>query len=569
MTTTEDKIDPITADLRAFVEANLAELEQDLIAVRNEIVVPVAKLQHGRVAKPLAFTAFSASIKRAEMHMEKILPHQSKDFWLAYVRRLPTVLRTWPHDWITYATLSVLKWSNAKEDTTGGSAKVGNQYSVVLKHSRYDLILCCRLASIGRIISELNNATRWLAKGSHVNHLGNGVFTILSPPDVEKAVEMYEKRRPDAQLMADEALLVVSDLSSFIKFPIFTLGKPKHPMDEVVLLRTGEKIPIYFFPAPYGPTSIRQVLSPYEEALQDLFGIGSEGIISIFNAFCKLVLGSMPVPEDSHHLAFNANLGDAEFEHRLKFMIDFLRKGFVRFPIKELESSLIESIVFSGIEKKVAEETVDSFFTAFCLKATERREIDVRVLQPTYLLYTSASGQYYIDWLQMPDFLRWLIVSSREWFSSQHGDRFTLALKTLVEKNAKQAKVISWKKKYPGRAGQREVDLLVSGGGKLYVIECKAFAKSRSFWLGHPTATTSRMSRINTAAKQAMEAATTIRDALESGTSGLPEVSTVEWVLCCPAQEYIFPWNKYGFLSTDIPRVCTPEELIIHLNRDV
>jgi len=398
--------------------------------------------------------------------------------------------------------------------------------------------------------------------------LGDGIFILISTPDIEKAVEMYEKRRPDAQLMADEGMLVVPELSSFINFPIFGLGIPEHPLNEVVLNETGETLLINYFPTPLGSQSIRRVLSPYEEALDDLFGIGTDGIILVFEAFCKLVLQTMPVPDESDRLAFNANSEDETFEHKLEFIVNFFRKGFVRFPIDELQSSLIDSMVFSGVDKKIAVETVHSFLKAFCLKDIDRLKIDVRILQPAYLLYASPGGQYYLDWLQMADFLRWLIVSSREWFSTQHGDRFTLALKTYVEKDARQAKIVSWKSKYSGRYGKREVDLLVFEGGTLYVVECKAFAKSRSFWLGEPRATASRISRINIAVKQAKEAATTIQDALKSELSSLPEVSRVEWVVCCPSQEYIYPWNKYGFLSEDIPRVCTPQELITHLNLD-
>jgi len=168
----------------------------------------------------------------------------------------------------------------------------------------------------------------------------------------------------------------------------------------------------------------------------------------------------------------------------------------------------------------------------------------------------------------MDDFLRWLVLRSKEWFSSQHGDRFTLALKRMLNEQVPGAQVLSWKDDYVAPSGERcEVDLLVEKDGVLYVIECKAYAKSRAFWLGEPRATSRRTQKVADAVRQARKAAAIVQEIADAGMYGLRRVDRVEWVACFPSQEFLKPVDKYGYLSHRIPRVCTPEELASHLGQ--
>lgn len=134
--------------------------------------------------------------------------------------------------------------------------------------------------------------------------------------------------------------------------------------------------------------------------------------------------------------------------------------------------------------------------------------------------------------------------------------------------SASGAEIVSWKALYAGSSGTKEIDLVIKKGRTLYAVECKAFTKSREYWLGDPRATASRTSKINKAVNQAKTGAATIETALNSNSVDIPDITQVEWVVCSPTQEFIKPWDKYGFLSQDISRVCTPEEFVAHLNRE-
>jgi Holliday junction resolvase-like predicted endonuclease len=242
--------------------------------------------------------------------------------------------------------------------------------------------------------------------------------------------------------------------------------------------------------------------------------------------------------------------------------MDLCNRGFVRFTTEHLLRRL-SSVVVAPYSESTADAAAHAqrFVRTYCSYVSNRNGIDVARLEPLVPIYESAQGQCYFDFVAVSDFHRWLLVRSREWFSSQHGDRFTLAMKRAVEKRLPGVQVT--KKARVTDAGGRtaEVDLLVSFDSVIYAVECKAFTKSREFWLGSPQATRKRHSRIRQAVEQACRAAeVTSRSAECNGNA-------VEWAVCLPTQEYLRPLDEFGLLADGIPRVCTPEEFALALQR--
>jgi hypothetical protein len=165
--------------------------------------------------------------------------------------------------------------------------------------------------------------------------------------------------------------------------------------------------------------------------------------------------------------------------------------------------------------------------------------------------------------LWIGEFIQTLVLRGKDWFSAQHGDRFTLTVKRTLEGDAPAATIIAWKHIYSASTGTRaEVDLLVYKNHVLYAIECKAFAKSRDHWMGKPDAIRLRAHKIADAVEQARKTAKVIAAICKSTPDEFPPATKVEWVLCLPTQEFLSPLGKFGLLANDIPRVCTPEELV-------
>ena len=171
-------------------------------------------------------------------------------------------------------------------------------------------------------------------------------------------------------------------------------------------------------------------------------------------------------------------------------------------------------------------------------------------------------GEIYVDLIGIADFLGHLVERAREWFSSQHGDRFILSVKDMIE--AKFPDTVSIEKKRLVRARDRsmhECDLLISTRRTTFVVECKAHAKSAAFFRGDPSALKSRFSQLSEDYKQAQAAWEAVNDAIARGDFPSVAGQRVDYCVCTPSQEFMKLVDKYGWLADGIPSICTTEEL--------
>jgi hypothetical protein len=153
-------------------------------------------------------------------------------------------------------------------------------------------------------------------------------------------------------------------------------------------------------------------------------------------------------------------------------------------------------------------------------------------------------------------------------FLPQGGDRFTLAVKNYVESNCPEVEVVGWKQCIRTESGKKvECDLILATQLALFVVECKAFAKSRDFLRGDPKAVQLRSLKLHKFFRQAEAQAASMAQAVSRGQDGLPLRTLIKPVVCTPSQEFIHPVDAFGFLMDKIPGVCTPEELVFVLNR--
>lgn len=559
--------------LKSFVDANESQIEKNSDSLKDRIFSCFKCYKVGKLPRKKALKELDYCSKLTQDSLKKICEKHSIDFWLAFVRSLPIVLQHWNDAWIAYATLAIVKYSNWTQDTTLGQVKMDNQFGVVFSITEKDLFNCCDIATLSRILDEMNGIKRWLGKGANILHKGFGKVDIQIPPEVKLAVEHYERRRPHNSILADEALFLdkstqIPIIESFVKNPLIILKQASPSLSSAIINKTGETFRLKYTLIPINPKTFIDLIRPYEEAIEDIFKINLDAIMHLLISFSTLLLTSILLPDDSNKFAFDQSPTDEIFKHKFQFMVKFYQKGFLRFPEDHLRESLSSIPIPPYSDSLInAQKLVTTFFSSFLLKEQGREKIDVASLQPIPLIYTSPSNNCYLDFLWVDDFLRYLIKRAREWFPSQHGDRFTLALKRLIKQQSTKAVVISQNREYKSSSGKRtEIDLLIKVGSILYVVECKAYAKSRQFWLGTPKAINDRLSRIKKAVNQAKKAANVLTDILKSGNLAISEVSKVEWVVCTPTQEFLKPLDIFGLLAENIPRVCTPEELINHLN---
>ena len=183
--------------------------------------------------------------------------------------------------------------------------------------------------------------------------------------------------------------------------------------------------------------------------------------------------------------------------------------------------------------------------------------------QAVPFFHLSADDQVYIDLLLVGDFLAGVIEGGKDWYASQHGDRFVLDLKRWLDEAAPGSVVGA---RIPVQLldsmGRSDVDLLVRRGNTLITVECKAYAKSRDFMIGAPRAITDRRGKIRAAARQAQRTFEAFRNQVAAGQTEFPSTSRVEWLVCSPTVEFLKPFSENGMFSENMPRIVTPEELL-------
>jgi hypothetical protein len=328
---------------------------------------------------------------------------------------------------------------------------------------------------------------------------------------------------------------------------------------------------VNFAPSYFELNPVLHILEAYRDPIKDLFGVRLEAIAQVLGGLTGNVWHTLLWPKSvdasSNHDSFTLNLapddGSADYAHKLGFTFRLLRTGYLRFP-REYWISALGAIPSPWADTETRrQELVEEFLNAFTVVPGRRDQIDLSVLRPYPLVCQAPSGQIYFDLRGTIDFFRDLVEAGKVWFSSQHGDRFTLSLKSRIETQTQNATVVGWKAKVRNRSGGKtECDLLVKARGRLYVIECKAHAHSERFFRGDPDAVQQLGSRLASDYRQAKAAAEAVKHEVSLSDSHLDRTLDVEFCVCTPSQQFIRPCDKFGWLHDGVPRICTPEELI-------
>lgn len=561
------KFDSFTYFLEDFYIKEKRRLDRQRLKTIKDVFEPLTPFIGTKVPKKDSMDLLLSCSNIALNQLKETCSTHSIDVWLSIVRKFPRVAFNSRY-WIAYATLAIIKWSDWEEDTTYGQVYGKNQFGVKFVLTEEDIFNCWKIAILAETVDLIVSQNRWISKGARLIITEQCFPKLEIPDDVKLAVEHYENRRQKQFILDEEGILVdipyAKDMNSIIM--LVWINKP----EPLILPKNNKTLFLmnYFF-RPIEPQDILSNLFAYEEAIDDKFGSGSMAIIQTLHSLSRHILETIPPLEISNDtLICNLDINMKKDLHRVKFFFDLCQRGYIRLPEQIFRERLPKYSYYPITRSKEhAIELVNAFFDNFILTEKTRKKIDVLLLEPYPILYTSPGGNCYFDLAFIAEFLRWVLSEGREWYSTQHGDRFTLALKKLIEERAKDTTVIAYKKKFASPKGENaEADLILKNGKILYIIECKAYSKSRAYWLGNPKSIYNRTAKITQSVNQVKKASVILKECLSVNNSNLPECEYVEWLVCTPTQEFINPIDKYGMLSKDIPKVCTPEELIDYFN---
>lgn len=539
--------------------------QQGVIDEYDRIVMaPLASAKLGVLPRGNSFDRLQACARLVEEELAKVCRRQDVDVWLSYIRRLPAIIHGWEDDWVTVATLAIIKYAQWSVITSGGASKVRDVAMVGIPSSADLIEDVAKIALLSRQMALINNTCRWIGKGAEIEHLGGGQYKRIIPAELNDAVMSYERRRPTTPPWHEIGIVPVEahhDGDSYVFQGVGVLRR------EVMVRRLELSTPTAYAPLFCPAAELADVLDPYKKAIGEKYNLTLSAVMHTLVTMTRLLAGRFPEHVADTMFEFDQDPDDIRFAGSLAVFLSVVQRGLMWLPedyFRKLLSS--EPCPPWSNTAEEAASSVEAFFREFALDASRRDEIDVVLRHPFHqFLFTSLSGVCYVDLLAMTEFYRTLVLGAREWAGTGHGDDFTMDVRRLARRipGVKALPKIA-NLKYPsGRDGEIDVPLIV--GRRLYAIECKAYSKSAAFMAGDPVATNNRTQEIKGWVEQAKKAATASEAQRTTVTPKVPdEVTEIEWIVCTSGQEFVCPENKFGALGT-LPRVCTVAELLEHL----
>jgi hypothetical protein len=551
--------DPITTQLDTYATLNgrrIAELRQE----QRHLVFESLQLHREKVfSGSNGFSALTQCFCRGEIEFQRIIPKLPKDAWLAYIRRLP--IRD--PALVALITLALCKHSKVDSEiplkTMEEVLNSGDSEAAIIADEIWEQVLI--LWFTGDAMLQAAKLRRTVGKGARLV-VNNGAIRLEAADQLSEAINQYEGRRPKDTLFGDHGFLLKLKLPD-LKLGFLTLvafDQPKYfyvPNRDIRLL-------FKYYIRPYDAFGLETFLRPYEEALNEDLKISVDAIMHCLVALGTLTVGSMLVPDqqaDDGIESFDQDDGSATYDAKLSFTYDIGHKGYLRFS-KEMLLNRLSTVSTPWSRTKPPRALVEEFLSALTLTHDKARKIDLSSPNVIPLLHESFDNSVYIDFLMARDFIGSLIEEGKKFYRSFHGERFPLALKRFIQMRYPMAFLeIGRKVKLPGKSSPTDIDLLVQRGTTLFSIECKAYSKSLAYRRGEPKAVKLRRDDIREAVRQAKRAAGAFAIEVNGGTTEFPENFTVEWLVCTPTQEFLYPLSEHG-LFENVPRVLTPEELL-------
>jgi hypothetical protein len=136
-----------------------------------------------------------------------------------------------------------------------------------------------------------------------------------------------------------------------------------------------------------------------------------------------------------------------------------------------------------------------------------------------------------------------------------------------VAARARAEGVEPWKESSTVRhldGAQREIDAGLVSGDTLFVVERKAYAQNPKIDRGDWGARLGRQDQLIKFLDQARTLAEFISEERSGRNYDVPaEVTRVEPILCTPGVEFIWSRDEDLWVTEDIPRICTVDELML------
>lgn len=213
-------------------------------------------------------------------------------------------------------------------------------------------------------------------------------------------------------------------------------------------------------------------------------------------------------------------------------------------------------------------DDIDRFLNAFMLRAELRQRIDLVTRGPRPLLIETWQGNYVVDFSALPSILlSGLYIQDADW--TEKGTVFEdYMIEELTNKGFRL-----WERQKVLKASdgtQKEIDVSFLLGTALFVCECRCVGRSTSYERGEKKALDFRREKYEDALRDGDRLAEWLSKHKQGTNFEIPQhVQVISPVAVLPFVEYVWSDDEALWLTREIPRVCTPDELGRIANRAI
>jgi hypothetical protein len=292
-------------------------------------------------------------------------------------------------------------------------------------------------------------------------------------------------------------------------------------------------------------------LSPIEDAIKAVYGCTSKQLLSFLAA----------VGQPYWRFAENSHEVRAKFYKisQRAYMIaprPDVRKGLGRML------RLIHTKHYGRISLDYAEHVAVTLLDRFTLK--DRTAVDLWVRRP-HALAVPLLDRFLLDLSSLPSIFATLLedaASAHDDIGQLKGDHFQAQIRDLVTGRVPEKDIWKCLAKVHPPTGERDIDVSFVIGSTLILVECKGVGFPQALEKGDRSLIEARWKQVKKHFEQVQSLAATLAKHPAGLDYSVPEpIQRILPVVCTPNAEYIPRRADVYFLTNEVPRVLTPDEL--------
>jgi len=209
-----------------------------------------------------------------------------------------------------------------------------------------------------------------------------------------------------------------------------------------------------------------------------------------------------------------------------------------------------------------------TFLKRFILNPAKRDNVDLRTRSPRPLVIETWLGKYIVDYSALLS----ILFSALRFERAEWGRKGPIFEDYMIETlNNKGFKLWERQKTLKAHDGtQKEIDISFLLGTAIFVCECRSISMSRAYERGEKDALKFRRAKFESALNDCDKLADWLSRHRHGTNFELPQgIDIIIPIVVSPFVEYVWSDDETLWLTREIPRVCTPNELALITDRDI